>query len=112
MNYNRYYAKISFIPWNSLSLLNSGYPEPHGIIKTRILSKLIAIYLNWKEQPDAEMVSCYLTIWLFEPRFSMSQIVAAKGDLIYFYDGGFYKPGNGRKIILSHYGELKKSSPF
>jgi hypothetical protein len=50
----------------------------------------------------------YLKIWLFEPRFSKSQVVCAIGDRIDYYENLFFKPENGKQLQSVNYGSLKK----
>ncbi len=75
--YQRDYAKIRAHPWSGISLTNSQTPEPKGLTKTKILNGLIEIYNSWKIELDELDEKYYLKIWLFEPRFSSSQVVCA-----------------------------------
>ncbi|MBK9449519.1 MAG: hypothetical protein IPN95_08900 [Bacteroidetes bacterium] len=104
---DRYYAKIRVHPWNRLSLTNSVTPEPRGMTKQKILSGLIDIYEDWKNQLDKLGQPYYLKIWLFEPRFSKSQVVCAIGNSIAFYENTFFEPEVKRKLIPANYGKLK-----
>ncbi len=91
-NYERDYAKILIHPFSGISLTNSGNPEPKGETKERILNGLFDIYENWKNQLDGLNEPYYLKIWLFEPRFSKSQVVCAIGNSIDFYNTSFNNP--------------------
>lgn len=104
---DRYYAKIRVHPWSGISLTNSITPQPKGKTKQKILNALIDIYVDWKSQLDQLGQPYYLKIWLFEPRFSQSQIVCAIGDNINFYDNTFFKPKKTLKLNSEHYGQLK-----
>ena len=55
----------------------------------------------------SEIVPYYLKLWIFEPRFSKSQVVCAIENRIDFYENNFYKPDNGKTIRLENYGALK-----
>lgn len=91
-NYERDYAKIWIHPFSGISLTNSRNPEPKGETKERILNGLFDIYENWKNQLDELNEPYYLKIWLFEPRFSKSQVVCAIGNSIDFYNTTFNNP--------------------
>jgi len=104
---DRYYAKIRVHPWSGLSLTNSVTPEPTGKTKQKILNGLLDIYEDWKKQLDKLGQPYYLKVWLFEPRFSQSQVVCAMGDNIDFYENTFYKPHTNKTIQLDNYGSLK-----
>lgn len=104
---DRYYAKIRVHPWSGLSLTNSITPQPTGKTKQKMLNGLLDIYENWKTQLDKLGQRYYLKIWLFEPRFSQSQVVCAIGDNADFYENTFYKPETGKAIQLDNYGTLK-----
>lgn len=104
---NRYYAKIRVHPWSGLSLTNSVTPEPTGKTKQKMLNGLLDIYEDWKKQLDKLGQPYYLKVWLFEPRFSQSQVVCAIGDNFDFYENTFYKPETNKTIQLDSYGSLK-----
>ena len=102
-----FYAKIRVHPWSGLTLTNSATPEPTKKAKQKILNGLIDIYENWKIQLDKLGQPYYLKIWLFEPRFSQSQVVCAIGDRISFYENNFFKPDQDKLLKLENYGPLK-----
>ncbi len=104
---DRYYAKIRVHPWSGHSLTNSITPQPTGKTKQKILNGLLDIYEDWKTQLDKLGQPYYLKIWLFEPRFSQSQVVCAIGDNVDFYENTFYKPETDKNIQLDSYGLLK-----
>ena len=104
---DRYYAKIRVHPWSGLSLTNSVTPQPTGKTKQKMLNGLLDIYEDWKKQLDKLGQPYYLKVWLFEPRFSQSQVVCAIGDNVDFYENTFYKPDTDKPIQLDNYGSLK-----
>lgn len=104
---DRYYAKIRVHPWSGISLTNSVTPQPTGKTKQKILNELLDIYEEWKKQLDKLGQPYYLKVWLFEPRFSQSQVVCAIGDNVDFYENTFYKPDTEKAIQLDSYGTLK-----
>lgn len=104
---DRYYAKIRVHPWSGLSLTNSLTPQPTGKTKQKMLNGLLDIYEDWKKQLDKLGQPYYLKVWLFEPRFSQSQVVCAIGNNVDFYENTFYKPDTNKTIQLDNYGSLK-----
>ncbi|MBE0640389.1 MAG: hypothetical protein IH599_00025, partial [Bacteroidales bacterium] len=104
---DRYYAKIRVHPWSGLSLTNSMTPEPTRKTKQKILKGLLDIYEDWKNQLDKLGQPYYLKIWLFEPRFSQSQVVCAIGNNVDFYENTFFKPEKNKVLNADNYGELK-----
>lgn len=86
---HRDYIKIYISPYCDLSLTNSVILEPKGKTKKLILSSLLEIYSHWEELLEKTGKPFYLKIWLFEPRFSMSQVVCAIGDDIDYYKNTF-----------------------
>lgn len=88
----REYTKIWVHPYCDYTTLNSEFPQPKGETRKRILNGLIDIYGEWKKQLDTLGKPYYLKIWLFEPRFSESQVVCAIGNLLEFYEDTFFKP--------------------
>jgi len=104
---NRYYAKIRVRPWNGITLTNSKIPQPNRMAKRKILNGLLDIYDDWKKQLDQLGQPYYLKIWLFEPRFSESQVVCAVGDSIDYYENTFFEPEVKKNLNLVCYGQLK-----
>lgn len=103
----RDYAKIGVHPFSAISLTNSQIPEPKTKTKKRILNGLLDIYESWKNQLDQLNEPYYLKIWLFEPRFSKSQVVCAIGNSIDFYKNTFNIPENTRKFKNDFNGIIK-----
>ena len=106
-NHHCYYAKIRVHPWSGISLINSLIPEPKGKAKLKIINGLLDIYDDWKDQLDKLGQPYYLKIWLFEPRFSQSQVVCAIGDRIDYYENRFFNPKNDKIFNSNKYGQLK-----
>ncbi len=104
---DRYYAKIRVHPWSGISVTNSVTPEPTRKTQQKILNGLLDIYGDWKNQLDKLGQPYYLKVWLFEPRFSQSQVVCAIGDNVDFYENTFYKPETNKIIQLDKYGSIK-----
>lgn len=90
-----FYAKIPLSPWNNLSSRSSNLSEIKGLSKKMIMSGLFQIYFSWREQLNARAEPYYLKIWVYEPRFSKSQVVCAVGDRIQYYEQLFLKSEDG-----------------
>ena len=104
--YERDYTKIRIHPWNGLSLIKSIYPEPKRQTKQKILNGLFEIYDQWKNQLDKLGKPYYLKIWLYDNRFSMSQVVCATGEYVAFYEKTFNKSDKGKSINYNEYNKL------
>lgn len=102
----RSYVKIRVHPWSGYSLLKSSIPEPTGATRTRMLNGLIEIYHQWKKSLDELKEPYYLSIWLYEPRFSQSQVVCAIGSCLDFYKNTFYKPSESKQLHAGYFGPL------
>lgn len=103
----RKYTKIWVPPYSNISLLNSTYTEPKGEVRKNITEGLLEINNQWKIQLDSLGQPYYLKIWLYDTRFSMSQVVCAIGPFLDFYNTTFYKPDEVKKINLDSFGSLK-----
>jgi len=105
--YSRDYAKIRTHPWSGLAVTNSIIPQPSGETKRRIIQGLIDIYNEWEKRLDQLKEPYYLKIWLFEPRFTQSQVVCAIGDEINYYENLFHKPTDEKQLRPGRYGQLE-----
>ena len=94
-------------PWCDISIINSKIPEPKGKTRQLMLTGLIDIYNSWKVQLDKLGQPYYLKIWLFEHRFSKSQVVCAINDRIDYYENNFFKPDNLKTLNLDNFGTAK-----
>lgn len=103
----RDHAKIWVHPFSGITLTNSQNPEPKAETKKRILNGLIDIYESWKNQLEELNEPYYLKIWLYEPRFSKSQVVCAFGNSIDFYNTSFNSPENPKEFKTESYGNIK-----
>ena len=79
-----------------------------GETRKRILTGLLDIHDAWKKELDALGQPYYLKIWLYEPRFSLSQVVCAVGESADFYEHTFYKPDNPKTFPIRNYGKLQE----
>ncbi|GLB53019.1 hypothetical protein NBRC110019_20590 [Neptunitalea chrysea] len=101
------YAKMYLYPWYSLQI-DPSIPNPKGITKAKMLEGLLTIYNSWKTQLDSLVKPYYLKIWLYEPRFILSQVVCAIEDTVTFYDTPFYKPENQKQLATQNFGRFAK----
>jgi hypothetical protein len=104
----RTYAKIYVHPFCDFSGLNSEIPQPKGATRKLILEGLFEIYESWKNQLEVLNEPYYLKIWLYEPRFSKSQVVCSVRDCIDFYNLTFYNPNSNKKQNPNNFGSLKQ----
>lgn len=95
-------------PWCDISIINSKIPEPKKKTRLQILDGLLEIYDSWKIQLDKLGRPYYLKIWIFDPRFSKSQVVCAVDDKIDYYENSFNKPQNKKVFKPNDYGSLYK----
>ena len=94
----REYLKIRIHPFSSISLLESNFPEPEGKTRKLILNGLLDIYNSWEQQLETLGEPYYLKIWLYDPRFSRSQVVCAIGSVVDFYKHTFHQPDNSKEF--------------
>ncbi|WP_049790037.1 hypothetical protein [Paenibacillus sp. JDR-2] len=72
-------------------------PPFHGLVRRTppiwynrlLLDAMIEVYNSWQETLTKTEEPFYLKIWLFDPEFINSQIVAAYRDGLHFYDNAF-----------------------
>lgn len=95
-------------PWCDLSIINSDIPEPKRKTKQLMLNGLLDIYNSWKNQLDKLNKPYYLKIWLYEPRFSKSQVVCAVGERINYYENLFVKPDQSKHLNTNYSKEIKR----
>lgn len=80
----RQYVKIWLDPWNRLVPRN-----PPCWYRRRILAAFIDIHASWRQALEAAGEPYSLELWLFHPDFHKTQVVAATGSLLRFYDNAF-----------------------
>jgi hypothetical protein len=98
---NRYdydYVKIWLDPWYRLEKCN-----PPIWFRRLIIAALLEIYGNWHKQLLKRGGKFYLKIWLFDPHFIDSQVVAAVGERIHYYEELFVKNTESRKFPYQKY---------
>lgn len=80
----REYVKIWLDPWSRLVPRNPPY-----WYRRRILAAFMDILHSWRDALEATGEPYYLELWLFHPDFHGTQVVAAIGDMVNFYDNAF-----------------------
>lgn len=107
----RDWVKIWISPFSDLSLTDSDIPQPKGKARKLITQGLIDIYKARKKQLDTLAKPYYLKIWLYDQRFSRSQVVCAVDDCIDFYDITHSKPEQPIKIENSGIKDIAQKYP-
>ncbi|WP_213471210.1 hypothetical protein [Paenibacillus dendritiformis] len=92
----RAYVKVRIPPFCHLHRINereAGKKKPPYRFRKQTLHHLIEIYRAWKKQLDAtkKKEPYYLKIWLGDPEFMDSQVVAALGPKMDYYEQLFTK---------------------
>lgn len=77
-----YYCKSKVDPWSNL-YYDASYPSDY---RKQLFSKLLNIYDNWKSDLEAGFRDYYLAIWVYDNRFIDSQVVAAVGERVSYYE--------------------------
>ena len=85
------YVKVWLDPWSRLVPRN-----PPAWFQRRILAAFLQILSSWRRTLDATGEPYYLRLWLFDPEFHQSQVVAAVGSRIPFYENTFDPAPTGR----------------
>lgn len=107
----RDWVKIWISPFSDLSLTDSVIPQPKGKARKLITQGLVDIYKARKKQLDKLGKPYYLKIWLYDHRFSKSQVVCAIDDCIDFYDVTHFKPEQPIKIESSGIANVAQKYP-
>ena len=103
---HRDYAKINVHPWSGISMLKSEFPIASGETRRRMIKGLFEIYKSWKLELDKLDEPYYLKIWFYDPHFSNSQVVCAKGNFLNFYESTFSKADIKKEISPNDFGSL------
>lgn len=106
--YGYVYAKAKFGPWANI-FTQTSYPSGY---RKQLFSSLIEFYFLWKQTLDENYEDYYLKIWLFYPRFINSQVVAAIGNKVEYYEGLFGVEVQKKFPISAFQHELANISRF
>jgi hypothetical protein len=92
------YVKIWIDPWDWLVKRN-----PPLWFRRLILEAFIEVYDSWNNQLLLSAEPFYLKIWLFEPRFHQTQVVAAVGQRMKYYDNLFTPEDQPKRFPYESY---------
>ncbi|MDO7850482.1 hypothetical protein [Hymenobacter convexus] len=79
------YEKLGLAPWHVSD-------KPPLAIRKLWLGKLVVDFQQWHKQLKQQYADFYLAIWLFEPHFGDSQLVAGIEEQKAHYEGLFGEP--------------------
>ncbi|WP_105620104.1 hypothetical protein [Vallitalea okinawensis] len=99
--YGRDYVKIWIPPFYNLYKINKyevGHKNPPNWFNKLILEAMLEVYDSWDKKLRGLNEPYYLKLWLYEPNFINSQIVAAIGDYIDYYEDVF-EPDENKKAL-------------
>ncbi len=89
-------ANLSPTGWRSyLSATDSRHPTPPPGIRRTMLAGLLMTYHHWQQALQQLQEPYYLRLWVDEREFVRSEVVAAIGSRITWYDGLFEMPVPG-----------------
>ncbi len=110
--YKKDHIDIVVHPWCDISIINSTFPEPKGKTKKLMINALFDIHDSWKQQLDSRGLTYYLKVWLYDERFSKSQVVCAIENKIDFYKNSFSKPIVSEEMNPSRFGNNPRLKEF
>ncbi|WP_419875126.1 hypothetical protein [Candidatus Pristimantibacillus sp. PTI5] len=96
LQYQRDYAKLWIQPFYSIPRRN-----PPVWYNRILLEAMLDVYRSWHEKLSKLNEEFYLKLWIYDPHFINSQVVAAYKDCLHFYDQTF-DVGNQEKKIQLH----------
>lgn len=88
------YVKLWISPFYNLHQINKnevGKKNPPYKFRTQVLDQLMEIYLEWEKKLNNLKEPYYLKIWVGDPEFMDSQVVAAVRSEIEYYERIFIK---------------------
>jgi hypothetical protein len=94
--YQRDYAKLWIHPFYTIPRRNP--PIWYNLL---LLEAMLDVYRSWYEKLSKMDKQFYLKLWIFDPHFINSQVVAAYKDCLHFYDQTF-DVGNQEKQFPFH----------
>lgn len=101
-NYQRQYEKLWIHPFYALERRN-----PPNWYNQLLLDAMIEVYLEWYQKMKNENEDFYLKIWLYDPHFINSQIVAAYRDCLDFYDKTFKRRQENKEFPFDKFHSLR-----
>lgn len=91
------YVKLWLDPWSRLVPR-----DPPVWFRRRVLAAFLDILHSWNRALEAAGEPFYLRLWLFDPRFHRTQVVAAVGDRIAWYRNSFEAAPGARPVPPPH----------
>lgn len=94
LKYGKTYVKVWIPPFHNyytISEYECDHKNPPNWFNRLILQAMIEIYQSWDAKLRELGQPYYLKIWLYDPRFASSQVVAAIGDSVEYYETLFSK---------------------
>lgn len=95
--------KIWVDPWANLFITK----QPPNDYRNQITSGLIEIYFSWKKELEKLNEPYYLKIWLYQPRFMMSQVVAGIEERIGYYQNCFHHDEDTPEFPITNFAKAK-----
>ncbi|HEX2091384.1 MAG TPA: hypothetical protein VHG28_03240 [Longimicrobiaceae bacterium] len=92
------YVKLWLDPWSRLVPRN-----PPVWFRRRVLHAFLEILRSWHRALEVAGEPYYLRLWLFHPRFYQTQVVAAVGDRIEYYETLFVPDDRVRTLPPPQY---------
>jgi hypothetical protein len=85
------YAQIGIAPWYN-------HQRPPRDLRRAWVTRLVTDFYRWRDALAREHPAFYLAVWLFEPHFGESQLVAAVADRQAHYEELFGATGSFRAL--------------
>lgn len=94
------YVKLWLDPWSRLVPR-----DPPAWFRRRVLAAFLDLLYAWDRALRATGEPYYLRLWLYHPRFHRTQVVAAMGGRIAWYQGMFAPAPGARPLPPPQYGD-------
>lgn len=103
----REYAKLYIDPFYRLEKIN-----PPMWYQRLIMKAMFEVYEAWERKLQTLNKEYYLKVWLFQPNFMNSQIVAATGEEIEYYENLFDKKDAKNSFESKEFPDFKWESAY
>lgn len=101
--YQRDYAKLWIHPFYALQRRN-----PPVWFNRLLLDAMLDVYQSWYQKLNEFGEPFYLKLWIYDPQFINSQVVAASKDYLHFYDQTFEVGDQEKQFPFGKYTYLRK----
>lgn len=101
--YQRDYAKLWISPFYALPR-----KTPPAWYNRILLQTMLEVYHHWNEEITRLGEPFYLKLWIYDPHFIHSQLVAAFKDCLHFYDQTFNTATEQRQFPFHKYRNIRK----